>query len=173
MAGESSRSPPSPTASSPAPAESPRGRSEAVSPSPPASPPRPGATSTAEAPLQVPGNVELVADPDNADDGDGASLYSSTGGSETTSLASSILSYRLENGRTYHSYKRDEGAAYWLPNDDTENDRLDLQHHIMVLMQGGQLYLCPAGKDGKPLRRVLDVGTGTGVWAMEFGMSLL
>lgn len=27
------------------------------------------------------------------------------GGSDTTSLASSIFKYRVENGRTYHAYK--------------------------------------------------------------------
>jgi len=39
----------------------------------------------------------------------------------------------------------------------------------MIMMQGNELYKCPAGKDGKPLRRVLDVGTGTGIWALEVG----
>ncbi|KAL6865572.1 hypothetical protein ACO1O0_001666 [Amphichorda felina] len=34
----------------------------------------------------------------------------------------------------------------------------------------GKLYTCPAGQD-KPLRRVLDIGTGTGIWAMDFGKS--
>jgi len=37
----------------------------------------------------------------------------------------------------------------------------------MLLTQGGDLYKCPAGKDGKPLRRVLDVGTGTGIWSLD------
>jgi hypothetical protein len=36
-------------------------------------------------------------------------------GSETASLASSILKYREENGRRYHAYK---AGAYFLPNDD-------------------------------------------------------
>jgi len=45
----------------------------------------------------------------------------------------------------------------------------DLQHHIFVKTQGDVLYKCPAGKDGRPLQRVLDVGTGTGVWSMDVG----
>jgi len=45
----------------------------------------------------------------------------------------------------------------------------DLQHNLCILMQDNQLYICPAGKDGKPVHRVLDAGTGTGVWAIEFG----
>jgi ribosomal protein L11 methylase PrmA len=37
-------------------------------------------------------------------------------------------------------------------------------------MQDNQLYVCPAGKDKEnPLKRVLDGGCGTGIWAMEFG----
>ncbi|KZL76533.1 methyltransferase domain-containing protein [Colletotrichum tofieldiae] len=54
-----------------------------------------------------------------ADDGSsesGASLASST-----TSVTSSILEYRIENGRTYHKYK---DGKYWVPNDERENDRL-------------------------------------------------
>ena len=39
----------------------------------------------------------------------------------------------------------------------------------MVMTQHGKLFNCPAGKDGKPLRRVLDVGTGTGIWSLDFG----
>ena len=45
----------------------------------------------------------------------------------------------------------------------------DLQHHIFVKTQGDVLYKCPAGKEGRPLQRVLDVGTGTGVWAVDVG----
>lgn len=39
-------------------------------------------------------------------------------------------------------------------------------------MQDNRLYVCPAGRD-KPLKRVLDAGCGTGIWAMDFGMSQL
>jgi len=100
------------------------------------------------------------------DNSDGDSTWEHQ--SDTTSISSSIRQYRYENGRTYHSYKANEGVAYFLPNDDREVDRLDLQHAIMVMMQGNQLYLSPAGKEGKPFKRVLDIGTGSGIWAMEF-----
>lgn len=39
-------------------------------------------------------------------------------------------------------------------------------HHMFKLMMGGKLYLAPI-KEG-PLR-VLDIGTGTGQWAIEMG----
>lgn len=44
----------------------------------------------------------------------------------------------------------------------------DLQHNICMRMQDSKLFISPAGKD-KPLKRVLDAGTGTGIWAIEFG----
>lgn len=42
---------------------------------------------------------------------------------------------------------------------------MDLGHHVYRLMLGGGLYLAPIGDDPK---RVLDLGTGTGIWAMDF-----
>lgn len=47
-------------------------------------------------------------------------------------------------------------------------DRLDLQHHLFLLTQEGKLHLAPIEKD-HPLHLVLDVGTGTGIWAIDFG----
>ncbi|KAH8895763.1 S-adenosyl-L-methionine-dependent methyltransferase [Thozetella sp. PMI_491] len=85
-----------------------------------------------------------------------------TGGG--TSLASSVLKYRVENGRTYHAYKE---GSYILPNDAMENDRLDLQHACCLLTLDNKLYICPAGQD-RPIKRVLDAGCGTGIWTLDF-----
>ncbi|KAE9367287.1 S-adenosyl-L-methionine-dependent methyltransferase [Stipitochalara longipes BDJ] len=82
----------------------------------------------------------------------------------TASIGSSILKYREENGRTYHAYK---DGKYLLPNDEGENDRLDLQHHMWYMTLGGKLHLAPVPKDQK-LHRVADLGTGTGIWAIDF-----
>lgn len=81
----------------------------------------------------------------------------------TTSLASSIRNYEYSNGRRYHGYR---SGAYVLPNDDEEQDRLDLLHHIFLLMLGGKLINAPL--KASP-HRVLDIGTGTGIWAIDFG----
>ncbi|EXK91887.1 hypothetical protein FOQG_05893 [Fusarium oxysporum f. sp. raphani 54005] len=75
------------------------------------------------------------------------------------------MAYRTENGRTYHAFR--ESINYVLPNDSSEQERLDLQHHLFTLTLGGKLYLSPIGDD-KPLSRALDAGTGTGVWAIDF-----
>lgn len=85
--------------------------------------------------------------------------------SSTTSIGSSIMKYRQENGRTYHAYK---DGKYHFPNDESENDRLDMQHHIYALTYDGKLMTCPIDPEFQ-IHRVLDVGTGTGVWAIDYG----
>lgn len=53
-----------------------------------------------------------------------------------------------------------------MPNDKEEQNRMDLQHHICLLALRGRLYKAPVIE--KP-QRVLDLGTGTGTWAIDFG----
>jgi methylase of polypeptide subunit release factors len=38
-------------------------------------------------------------------------------------------------------------------------------HHLFSLLQDGKLYSAPVRKD---IERALDIGTGTGIWAMDF-----
>jgi trans-aconitate methyltransferase len=85
--------------------------------------------------------------------------------SYSTSLASSIKNYKYENGRRYHAYREGE---YVLPNDETEQDRQDLLHHVRNLTLGGKLYLAPIDNP----KRVIDIGTGTGIWAIDFADSM-
>lgn len=66
-----------------------------------------------------------------------------------------------ENGRTYHGYK---DGKYLLPNDATEQDRLDLQHVAWSCYMSGALAWAPIHEP----KYVLDIGTGTGIWAIEF-----
>ncbi|KAF4121445.1 hypothetical protein GMORB2_1852, partial [Geosmithia morbida] len=80
------------------------------------------------------------------------------------SLSSSILEYQRENGRRYHALSR---GKYVLPNDEDENNRLDLQHELYVRTMHGELALCPKAQGA---RNVLDMGTGTGQWAISYGM---
>src|SRR5262245_15452361 len=82
-------------------------------------------------------------EPDTADAD--SSLGDVGGASTTASINSSILKYREENGRTYHSFK---DGKYVMPNDNEEQERLDLQHHLFLLTFDGKLYLCPAGREG-------------------------
>ncbi|KAL2824230.1 S-adenosyl-L-methionine-dependent methyltransferase [Aspergillus cavernicola] len=88
--------------------------------------------------------------------------YSSGIESYATSLTSSVTAYNWQHGRRYHGYKE---GSYKFPNDEREQDRLDLFHCMFRLVLNGRLFLAPI-EDG-PLR-VLDIGTGTGIWAIEF-----
>ncbi|RSL59567.1 hypothetical protein CEP54_007261 [Fusarium duplospermum] len=103
----------------------------------------------------------LEAD-DNLRDDDSAYGVSEDSTSYQTSLASSVINYKYENGRRYHAFR---SGTYILPNDDSEQDRMDLVHHIYRLLLDGELFRAPINKQP---RRVLDLGTGTGIWAMDF-----
>jgi ubiquinone/menaquinone biosynthesis C-methylase UbiE len=56
--------------------------------------------------------------------------------------------------------------AYLLPNDENEKDRLDIMHELMLTMMNRKLFLAPISLSPG---RVLDLGTGTGLWAIDFG----
>ena len=46
-------------------------------------------------------------------------------------------------------------------------DRLDIGHELWLKTLDGRLHLAPINKSDP---RVLDMGTGTGIWAIDFGM---
>ncbi|ETN45780.1 uncharacterized protein HMPREF1541_09613 [Cyphellophora europaea CBS 101466] len=85
--------------------------------------------------------------------------------SYTTSLKSSVLAFKYENGRRYHADRTSAGTVYWAPNDEAELQRLDMHHHIIRLRLGKTLHLAPLADP----QRILDIGTGTGIWAIEMG----
>ncbi|PLB52215.1 SAM dependent methyltransferase [Aspergillus steynii IBT 23096] len=97
-------------------------------------------------------DVDPAADSDYAEDSQ----------SDLTSLRSSITDYYFENGRRYHAF---HAGAYWGPNDEKAMDSMEIGHFLYTLMLGNRLYLAPI-KEG--LGAVLDVGTGTGIWAIDF-----
>lgn len=109
-------------------------------------------------------------DPDDAfhdDDGfdDSDSAFGSVA-SSTTSLSESILDYRRLHGRTYQNIKTTE---YWAPNDEQQNEGLDIIHNALLMTLDHALFLAPIADDpSHPPRRALDIGTGTGIWAIDF-----
>ncbi|EWY85541.1 hypothetical protein FOYG_12691 [Fusarium oxysporum NRRL 32931] len=94
----------------------------------------------------------------------------------TTSISSSILKYRKTQGRTFHSERHN--TEYFTPNDEQQRDSIDITHHVLTLLLNGKPTLVPlkdkiqiSGTSGHrnvrgnidKLKRVLDVGTGTGI----------
>ncbi|KKA28231.1 hypothetical protein TD95_002417 [Thielaviopsis punctulata] len=113
------------------------------------------------APVEIDPEFHGQGDPSLPESG-----FVSENGSSTTSLMSSIMRYRQENGRTYHAYK---DGKYVVPNDSLEQERLDHQHVLFMMTLGNRLHLSPVGENGHVLNNVLDLGTGTGIWAIDFG----
>ena len=83
--------------------------------------------------------------------------------SSTQSIRSSVLSYPIEYGRQYHAYK---AGTYHRPNDEAELDRLDLFHAMLLTAHDDRLHLASLVP---PPQRILDCGSGTGIWAIEIG----
>ena len=97
------------------------------------------------------------------DDDDTDSALGDEFSSYSASLTSSVLSHQYEFGRRYHAYK---DSSYIRPDDDAESSRLDFMHHIFTMLLDGKLYEAPIPSG---IQNVLDVGCGTGLWAIEFG----
>lgn len=116
--------------------------------------------------------------------------------SSTVSVRDSVFQYVEENGRTYHSFSAGckwfpslafhDGtdrkshsicpakrcgthrnllcpSVLYSPLFQPENERLDLQYDILSVVLNQRPHLAPLTNP----RKILDVGTGTGVWALE------
>lgn len=81
--------------------------------------------------------------------------------SSSVSLTESIFEYRTLHGRTYQVSKSTE---YWGPNDEEQNEGLDLAHALITMLLSDRLFEAPLPR---PPTTVLDVGTGTGIWAID------
>ncbi|KAH7142157.1 S-adenosyl-L-methionine-dependent methyltransferase [Dactylonectria macrodidyma] len=112
---------------------------------------------------------ELATDPiavrDDADltDENDSAVGSDDATSSTASITSSILQYRTIQGRTFHSEKYN--TEYFAPNDDQQSESMDITHHYLTLLLKNKLFLAPLRKD---IQEILDVATGTGIWAIDF-----
>ncbi|KAI1272354.1 S-adenosyl-L-methionine-dependent methyltransferase [Xylaria sp. FL0933] len=105
--------------------------------------------------------VPQVEEEEEFDDVDSA--YGDDNASSTASLSASILEYRTVHGRTYHSERGN--AQSWNPNDAQHDESMDILHHVSTLMQDGKLTMAHIDDS---IQRVLDVGCGTGIWAIDF-----
>ncbi|SCO09927.1 related to methyltransferase [Fusarium fujikuroi] len=109
-----------------------------------------------------PGEGPIVAQ-EEADGDASDSAFGDDAESSTASISSSILEYRKFQGRTFHSERYN--TEYFTPNDEQQRDSIDITHHVLTLLLDGKLTLVPLEDD---IQRVLDVGTGTGIWCSDF-----
>ncbi|PCD46662.1 hypothetical protein AU210_002063 [Fusarium oxysporum f. sp. radicis-cucumerinum] len=109
------------------------------------------------------GGQDLVAAQDENEEDDDDSALGEDFASSTASLTSSILEYRKFQGRTFNSDKYE--TEYFAPNDERQKESIDISHHYLMLLLDGKLSLAPSSDD---LEKVLDIGTGTGIWAIDF-----
>ena len=84
------------------------------------------------------------------------SLWSDEEGSVYTPSIASVHEWKF--GRRYGS------GSYQFPNDEPEQARLNICHEAFLLLLENRLFLAPINPDSM---RILDIGTGTGVWAIE------
>ncbi|KAK1633509.1 S-adenosyl-L-methionine-dependent methyltransferase [Colletotrichum phormii] len=85
--------------------------------------------------------VDPVVENEDTTDAEIKSIHTSS----TASLSESITEYR--------------------PNDERQNEGLDIAHYWEKLLLNDRLFLAPIGETPQ---NVLDVGTGTGIWAIDF-----
>ncbi|KAL2138694.1 hypothetical protein VTI28DRAFT_6367 [Corynascus sepedonium] len=107
----------------------------------------------------------LAAEPDEVHDEDEFVLTDGydTASTGSTSVTSSVYAHSIENGRRYQHFKN---GRYPIPNDDEELNREDMKHAMLLELCDGALYYAPIGDN---VQKILDIGTGTGIWAIEMG----
>ncbi|TVY54942.1 Secondary metabolism regulator LAE1 [Lachnellula cervina] len=116
-------------------------------------------------PAAVHGDDAIEAEFQNDFEGDsayaGSSYAGSVSGSLTETLSSAVARGVEEHGRTYAAYGNEE---YGLPIDEEELDRIDMSHAKYIMLLDKKLFLAPINPQPQ---RILDLGTGTGLWAIN------
>ncbi|KAN0072702.1 S-adenosyl-L-methionine-dependent methyltransferase [Elaphomyces granulatus] len=106
-------------------------------------------------PDQASSGITVEVDAEEVD-----SILSDEEGSTYTASIASVHEWKF--GRRYNF------GSYRFPNDEPEQARLNICHDAFFFLLENRLFLAPIDPDGM---RILDIGTGTGVWAIEMGNS--
>ncbi|KAJ9150145.1 S-adenosyl-L-methionine-dependent methyltransferase [Coniochaeta hoffmannii] len=112
-------------------------------------------------PSEQPPPIEAATDNDPEEEDEFATSDFDASTSASTSITSSVYSHAYENGRRYHQYRH---GRYPIPNDDTEQNRDDMKHAMMLELTDGKLFYAPVGDNPQ---KIIDLGTGTGIWAVD------
>ncbi|GAB7347281.1 hypothetical protein MBLNU459_g3368t2 [Dothideomycetes sp. NU459] len=144
------------------------GDADALRPAPssPSPPPPPSTTQADQAWEQVFSTIRPARSDDSFSDSGYEDSVHSHFLSSSASLSSSVRDFDFENGRRYHAFRQ---GAYLLPNDDAEQEREDMKHATILTVCGEKLHFAPIPEENPGSVRVLDMGTGTGIWCVEMG----
>jgi hypothetical protein len=107
------------------------------------------------------GDDSTIQDHTDSMNNSDAGYESETTSETSTSLESSVLDYVFENGRRYHRFRE---GLYPFPNDEAEQEREGTMHVLASILCADKLHYAPIVDHPQ---EVLDLGTGTGVWAIE------
>ena len=119
---------------------------------------------------------ETDAQIEAAPPGEGTPDYEYAGASRRGPAAEtgSDLAPVYESGMQYHGLLRSPPAnrnaaakLYALPNDEVEKNRDDMKHNMATSLMGEQLFHAPVHRRLAAGGQVFDLGTGTGIWAIE------
>ncbi|KAJ0343796.1 hypothetical protein COL154_010834 [Colletotrichum chrysophilum] len=134
----------------------------AVPKSPSRSPTRPNTAAPTAAGEELATNSQQTPGPniETDDPVEDAGFFTDDSSTQSTSLSSSVRDYNFENKRRYHKFKE---GRYLFPNDDLEQEREDMKHAMILHLCGGVLHNAPL----KSPQKILDIGTGTGIWAID------
>ncbi|KAI1939426.1 hypothetical protein LOZ66_002738 [Ophidiomyces ophidiicola] len=80
----------------------------------------------------------------------------------TDELPYELIDYPFDYGRRYNAFQEGE---YWAPNDDVQQNQMNISHCMFYQLLGGKLTDAPVPTG---IREVIDLGTGNGIWAIEF-----
>ncbi|KAL0937798.1 methyltransferase domain-containing protein [Colletotrichum truncatum] len=123
------------------------------------------AVESSEATAQAEGSIEVDNDETasvlNAPEPSDVGYETENATTASTSIGSSVRDFLYENGRRYHRFRE---GLYNFPNDEIEQEREDMKHATVKLLCSQRLHFAPIGEHPQ---QILDVGTGTGTWAIE------
>ncbi|KAK1754005.1 Phosphoethanolamine N-methyltransferase [Echria macrotheca] len=108
-------------------------------------------------------------DSDVSDSSNGAStqiLFQADIVKHSASMSSSVRAHVYEGGLRYHAFR---DGKYPFPNDEIEQNRDDMKHSMSIMVCHGAYFLAPVEDRLRAGGEVLDLGTGTGIWAIELG----
>ena len=126
-----------------------------------AGPPIPTSTEATVSNAQA--STTIIPDSSSTED----EAFSEISSQASISISPAALNYPFYHGRRYHAFRE---GRYVFPNDEQEQNREDLKHAMIINLCGGRLHFAPIGEHPQ---RVLDLGTGTGIWCIDSAFSLI